>query len=559
MTPEPNQLICFGRPDFSASPWARLAQTEGVEAAWRAALGGAELDALAQVRGRFAVGLRRSDGSVRLAVDRFGSLPMCWRQTAQGVTFASQATELVQPDAALSAQALFSYLFFHAIPAPETVFSEVRRLPAAHCLSWCADQGLRVQRYWTPHFEEHERGSLPELRERFLSLIEEGVRAELDGSTPACFLSGGTDSSTVAGMLARMSKAAPKAYSIGFEAAGYDEMEYARIAARQFGVEHHEHYVTPDELLAHIPAVAAHYDQPFGNSSVLPAFICAHRARADGVSRLLAGDGGDELFGGNARYAKQKVFGWYQGVPGFLRSGLLEPLLLGSPFGRLPGARKAASYVEQARVPMPGRLNMYNLLLRLGVTEVLSADFLARIDTQGPARLQEIVWNEVTDAGELNRTLAFDWRFTLADSDLPKVVGSAGLAGLSVGFPLLSDDLLDFSLRLHPALKLRGLKLRWFFKNALRGFLPDAILTKSKHGFGLPFGVWAVQHAGLGALARESVRSLASRGFVRGDFVDTLLTHHLPAHPGYYGEMVWILMMAEQWLRAHAPHASWKA
>jgi len=102
-------------------------------------------------------------------------------------------------------------------------------------------------------------------------------------------------------------------------------MEFARIAARRFGAEHHEYYVTPADLVQSMADVAGHYDQPFGNSSVLPAFYCAKMARDDGVTRLLAGDGGDELFGGNSRYAKQRIFGWYDQVPGALRSSLVDP------------------------------------------------------------------------------------------------------------------------------------------------------------------------------------------------------------------------------------------
>ena len=102
--------------------------------------------------------------------------------------------------------------------------------------------------------------------------------------------------------------------------------------------------------------------------------------------------------------------------------------------------------------------------------------------------------------------------------------------------------------------KLRHLKLRWFFKEALRGFLPDDILTKKKQGFGLPFGVWATRHPGLYRLAADSLHALADRGMVRPAFIQTLLKQHLPCHPGYYGEMVWVLMMLEQWLAAKAPN-----
>ncbi len=340
-------------------------------------------------------------------------------------------------------------------------------------------------------------------------------------------------------------------YSIGFEAEGYDEMRFARIAAQRFGTEHHEYYVTPDDLVKSIPAVAAHYDQPFGNSSVLPAYYCAKMARDDGVTRLLAGDGGDELFGGNARYAKQRVFGWYGAVPAPLRGGLLEPMLERTPVGRLPLARKGRSYVEQAKVPLPDRMQQYNLLLRLDPRKVFTADFLARVDEADTLRQQRAVWQQASaPASDLNRMLAYDWRYTLAEADLPKVRGATSLAGVEVGFPFLDQTLTDFSLVLPADFKLKGLKLRWFFKEALRGFLPDEVLTKKKQGFGLPFGVWATRHAGLKSFAADSLRSLAARDIVRRDFVEPLLDQRLPEHPGYYGEMVWILMMLEQWLRS---------
>ena len=354
-------------------------------------------------------------------------------------------------------------------------------------------------------------------------------------------------------MLCKVLGAPAPTYSIGFDASGYDEMEYARIAARHFGTDHHEYYVTPDDLLAGIPRVAVHYDQPFGNSSAVPAWICAQRARDDGITKLLAGDGGDELFGGNTRYAKQKVFGAYGNVPRFVRSGLLEPALALPGMDRLPLVKKGVSYVQQAKVPLPDRLGMYNLLLRLGAAQVFEAGFLARVDQDDPLQVQRVAWAQTEGETLINRLLAYDWKFTLADNDLPKVLGTTELAGVDVAFPLLTDELLEFSLGLPPHWKLKGLTLRWFFKEALRGFLPDAIIAKKKHGFGLPFGVWATQHAGLRRLAHDTLATLKERNIVRPAFIDTLLDELLPAHPGYYGEMVWILLVLELWLREHAP------
>ncbi|NTV12103.1 MAG: hypothetical protein HGA47_15230, partial [Zoogloea sp.] len=99
-----------------------------------------------------------------------------------------------------------------------------------------------------------------------------------------------------------------------------------------------------------------------------------------------------------------------------------------------------------------------------------------------------------------------------------------------------------------PSFKLRGFQLRWFFKEALRGFLPDEIIAKKKHGFGLPFGVWLTRHAGLKALAMQSLDALRGRGIVRDAFIDRLFVELLPRHPAYYGELVWVLMILAQWL-----------
>jgi asparagine synthase (glutamine-hydrolysing) len=547
--------IVSGAPRFIDRRLADLAREQGPAAAWQAALAQGAERAAAGAEGDFAVGLTDAQGRAFLAVDRFGIKTLCYRLIDGQLHFAQRADELaaLPPRAEIEPQAIFDYLYFHVIPSPRTVFKGVRRLPPAH-FAWFEGGRLTVAPYWVPSFVEPKGATFEPLAAEFRQLLQDAVAAQLDGSKPACFLSGGTDSSTVAGMIGLAAGRPAATYSIGFEAEGYDEMEFARIAAKRFGCEHHEYYVTPDDLVRAIPSVAAHYDQPFGNSSALPAFYCAQMAREDGVSKLLAGDAGDELFGGNSRYAKQRIFGWYDGIPAALRKGLLEPVLEGTPIGRLPLARKGRSYVEQAKVPLPDRMQQYNLLLRLGMEKVFTPDFLAQVDPADPLRQQQAVWQQVPQQGQsaspLNRMLAYDWRYTLAEADLPKVCGTTALAGVAVGFPFLDPRLLDFSLRLPTEYKLKGLKLRWFFKEALRGFLPDEIITKKKQGFGLPFGVWANRHDALKRFATDSLQSLAGRGIVQPAFIDTLLKEHLPEHPGYYGEMVWILIMLDQWLQA---------
>lgn len=544
--------LTFGSPRFSNTHLADLAKTQGALAAWREAVKKDGRNAASGVTGDFSVALREPDGRTFLAVDRFAIHPLCYSVDDGQLLFAPRADELASGNTPIDPQAIFDYLYFHVIPSPRTIYKNIYRLPPGHYALFENDQ-LTVAPYWTPSFTEQTEPSFGDLKEEFRSLLRDAVSTQLDGTKPACFLSGGTDSSTVAGMLALVSGKTTASYSIGFDAQGYDEMEYARLAAKHFKTEHHEYYVTPDDLVRSIPSVAAHFDQPFGNSSALPSYYCAKMAREDGVSKILAGDGGDELFGGNSRYAKQKVFGWYEHVPGFVQKGLMEPLLGTRAASAFVLTRKAGSYVEQARVPMPDRLQMYNLIMRLGPGEVLTPQLLAQVDQTKPLQLQRDAWKAPKSCSDLNRELAFDWRFTLAESDLPKVLGATGFGGIGVGFPMLDDKLLAFSLKLPTHYKLKGQKLRWFFKEALRGFLPDEILTKKKQGFGLPFGVWANNTPQLKALATDSLNSLAARGVVRADFVKTLITHKLPEHPGYFGEMVWILMMLEQWLAAKAP------
>ncbi len=542
-------VAAAGAPRFDADPPG----ADGPAARWLRAYRAHGAECVRAARGPFAVVIAdRRAGSILGATDRFAIRPLCYAVEGARFAFSDRADAVaLRGERALDPQALFDYLYFHVIPAPRTIFRGVSRLEHGHAVRFDGARAAAAA-HWTPRFAEDGRATVAALADEFRALVRAAVAREAGAGQAGAFLSGGTDSSTVAGMLGAVAGRA-RTYSIGFDAEGYDEMAYARIAAKHFGTEHHEYYVTPEDLVGGIPLVAAHYDQPFGNSSAVPAYYCALRAREDGVARLLAGDGGDELFGGNVRYAKQRVFGAYEALPGGLRRGLVEPLVDGLPaLARVPLARKAASYVRQARVAMPDRIQSYNLLERLGVGEVLTARFLADVDAGAPLAAQRRAYGASGARTLVNRMLEYDWKYTLADNDLPKVTGTTALAGLAVGFPLLADELVDFSLRLPPELKLKGLRLRYFFKEALRGFLPDAILAKKKHGFGLPFGVWLTRHAALREFALRALARFGERGVVRADFLASLGGARLRERPGYYGEMIWILVALEHWLERRA-------
>jgi asparagine synthase (glutamine-hydrolysing) len=513
-------------------------------------------EALKSLKGDFALAVL--DGERRealLAIDRIGVRNLIYQETRDGLIFGSTADALAtHPEVRreLDHQGIYDYVYFHMVPGPATVFRGQTRLLPGHFLHF--KQGrASIRAYWEMKFVEDCRGGVPQFKPPFLAALRDGVATAADAGQCGAFLSGGTDSSTVAGLLSGGTGKPARTYSIGFDAEGFDEMEYARLASRHFKTEHHEYYVTPDDVVQAIPAIADVYDQPFGNASAIPTYFCARLAKADGITRLLGGDGGDELFGGNARYAKQHQLSLYGRVPTLLRRGLIETTVFGLPGGgRLPLIRKARSYIEQASLPMPARYETYNLLQRLGAANVFTAEFLATIDPAHPHALMKETYDAAHAGSLINRMLALDIKFTLADNDLPKVTRMCELANVDIAFPMLHESVVDFSATLPPLLKLKGTRLRYFFKEALRDFLPNEIITKEKHGFGLPVGSWLQSHAPLRELAGDSLQRLKSRNIIRPEFIDGLFSDHLQSHAGYYGTMVWILMMLELWFEKHA-------
>ena len=553
-----DQLVAIqGSVRFTDPDLSRLAERNGIAKALAEGYARKGIAILAALSGSFALAIlnSRSDATI-LAIDRMGTRPLAYCVIGEKLVFGSTLDAIGAIDeigTQVDPQGIYDYVHFHMVPAPDSIYAGMQRLLPGEYLTF-RDGRARTGRYWKMHFVEDERRPFAELKTGFLKVMRDSVREAAAGGSAGAFLSGGTDSSTVAGLLGEVTGAPARTYSIGFDAAGYDEMEYARIAARHFSTNHHEYYVTPDDVVAAIPQIAAVHDQPFGNSSAVPTFYCAKLARDDGIQTLLGGDGGDELFAGNTRYAKQYVYSLYSELPATLRKSLIEPMAFLLPPVSIIG--KAQRYMRNASEPMPARYDNYNLLERLGATNVFTAEFLATVDPKRPQALMAQTYQQAHADTLINRMLAFDLKYTLADNDLPKVSRSCELAGVGVRYPMLDDTVVAFSANLAPALKLKGFRLRYFFKEALRGFLPNEIITKTKHGFGLPFGLWLQTHPPLHAIAMDSLADLKKRRVVRTEFIDDLTSRHVQSHTVYYGTMVWVLMMLEQWFTQHSFTAS---
>jgi asparagine synthase (glutamine-hydrolysing) len=511
--------------------------------------------ALQRLHGPFvAVLIDERTAQTFISIDRLGLRDILYSKVNDGIVFGPSSSAVrayPQVQTELHAQGIFNYLYFHVVPSPETVFQSIERLPPASLVHFKGGN-LEVKSYWQLEFNEVDHSSFNTLQTEFLEVLRQSTRRACSEKRVGAFLSGGTDSSTVSGMLGEVTGNPARTYSIGFDAQGYDETEYARTTSRFFHTDHHEYYVTPQDVVSAIPLIAKAYSQPYGNASAVPTYYCAKMAREDGIERLLGGDGGDELFGGNSRYATQWLFSQYDVVPQWMKKSLIEPFFLHSPgIERLPLLSKVKSYIEQASVPMPARTQTYNLLDRIGIHNIFTANFIEQINPNQPMTLQESVYHKSSAKSLINKMLNFDIKFTLADNDLRKVTTMCETAGIEVAYPLLDEEVIRFSARLSPNLKLRRTQLRYFFKKALKDFLPPEVITKQKHGFGLPFGVWMRQYQPLHDLTYDSLNSLKKREIVRDQFIDQLLDQYLVEYTDYYGTLVWVLMMLEQWFQHH--------
>ncbi len=547
-------VALHGRPTFQDGMLASLARERGAAAAvaqgWQ--LHGAKVPAL--LSGTFALAiLEPSRRRAFLAIDRLGVERLCYARRGAQLVFGASAQGVSRHPAIgrdIDPQAIYEYLYFHMVPSPRTIYRGIEKLLPGQSLL-LDNGGVRLDFYWQADYAVEAGRTFESYRGAFRTLLNEAVESAADHSRVAVFLSGGTDSSTIAGTLTQVQNAPVDTFSIGFDAQGFDEMEFARCAAGRFGARSHEIYVQPRDVVAAIPVIAAEYDEPFGNSSAVPTYFCAKAAREAGFDVMLAGDGGDEIFGGNARYAKQKVFEAYFRLPAALRSGLIERIAHLPGTGRILPLRKLRSYVDQANVRLPMRLEAYNFLRRSPLAEIFEPEFIGAIDPASAELALDDVYGRTSSDHFINRMMHLDFKFTLADNDLRKVGTMTEAAGVEVRYPLLDDRVVAFANRLPVDYKMHGTRLRWFFKEALRDLLPEKIINKSKHGFGLPFGLWLEQDPALRELVNESLASFKRRGYLQPAYLDRLLQLHQASHASYYGVMIWIVMMLEIWLRSH--------
>jgi len=517
-----------------------------------------------RLRGEFALALWDGrENRLHLATDRFRVHPLFYYHDAEKLVFASRMQGLracpFPVNHSINPEAIVDVVASSIVPTPKTIFREVKKMPPGYVLTY-QEGRIRLEPYWDIDFlhpaDTDEAVLACQLKARMTDALAIRVAGEKDVNRIGTFLSGGVDSSTVTGLLTRLTGRPIKSFSIGFDNAGFNEIHYARIAAQAFGAEHHAYCMTPEDACEAISVLFTAFDEPFANASALPTYFCAKVARQRGVEVLYAGDGGDELFAGNERYATQRLFEYYSRLPTCLRAYCVEPVVAGLA-NKLGWTIlvKGHKYVQRASIPYPDRLSSYGFFRTLPMAEFFSDDLLAMVgpgyDPYAPIAAH---YRQAPASHELDRQLYIDLKLAIADNDLFKVTRMTEAAGVTVRFPFLDDRLAEFAAAVPAAIKMRGRQLRSFFKRAYADLLPAAIRSKQKHGFSLPIPIWLRTHKQLNELMHDLLLSPQSlqRGYFRKQAVEALVEHHKTDTTSYYGTILWNLMILELWHRRWA-------
>ncbi|WP_321389602.1 asparagine synthetase B family protein [Emcibacter sp.] len=490
-----------------------------------------------------------------IAIDRTGINSLCYACGPEGEFIFSTVTDAVKRfpglKTTISPQSVYNYLYYFVVPSPTSIYDQMNKLEPAQFVKFSNGQ-VSKGFYWSMPYTTAASGNRDEWKDALWDVLDrsfEKTLSDTDRNQLGAFLSGGLDSSTVAGLMMKHNGGG-KTYTIGFHESQFDESGYARLAAEHFKTDHHEYFMEPTDVEKVMENIADIYDEPYGNHSAVAAYYCAKMAKESGVSTLLAGDGGDEIFAGNERYVMMKKIEKYALIPGGLRKYFLEPILELPGMQHVPVVSKARSLARRYATPMPERLYSYSFISGVEPLDIFRPECREGLDTELPLELIRQTYHRHEDTQMLQRMMHMDMQITLADNDLRKVNQMCRLAGVDVHYPFLEDELVEFAASIPVDVMLPGYKLRDFFKFAMKGFLPDETLTKEKHGFGLPFMVWIHRDTKLNELVTDNVSDFKKRGYLENEFLDDVIASCSRAgDPG--AGLAWDLAMLEMWLKNH--------
>jgi asparagine synthase (glutamine-hydrolysing) len=514
-------------------------------------------------RGMFAFALWDERGRrLLLARDRAGVKPLHYAELPDGIVFGSEIKSLIEdPDVPRdwSAEAIDAYLTLLYVPAPQTVFRAIKKLPPAHYL--VAEHGaVTVRRYWDLEFGGDARrqvhGVVTEERELhdIDEALREAVRLRLISDVPlGAFLSGGIDSSAVVTYMVETSNAPVVTTSVGFDQAAFDELAHAEAVARHLGCEFHPQIANPQiELL--LPKLAWHFDEPFADSSAVPTYYVSAAARSL-VTVALSGDGGDELWAG---YGRHRVEQWEGRARTLL--GRATPLV-GFIARALPLSIKGARALRHLALRPDeayAHKHAYGLFEPRAKPALYSDGFAAAAHETDPFTPFRDAWQSCTSADPVDRAMYVDFRTYLPDDIMTKVDRMSMAVSLEAREPLLDHLLLERAAAVPSALKLKNGTTKYLLRRLLERRVPRSILERKKHGFEAPIAAWL--RGPLAAMTGDLLTDghLHARGLFRQREIDRLWTEHRSARADH-AHRLWQLLMLELWFRQFVDRQSTRA
>ena len=504
-------------------------------------------DCLKDLRGMFAFAIWDAKNQVLfIARDRAGKKPLYYSVTRGGsLIFGSELKVLLQhPDVEreIDPKALDAYFTLGYIPDPYSIFKNVKKLPPGHYLTF-SEGRLDVKQYWDFNFNPSESLREEDYLEELRFLLDESVRLRLISDVPlGAFLSGGIDSSTIVGLMARHSAQPVKTFSIGFHEDSYNELKYARMTAQKFGTDHHEFFVTP-EICSVVDELAWFMDEPFADQATIPNYVVSKLAR-EHVKVVLSGDGGDELFAGYTRYIVAQNRASFDLIPKTLRQGL------GPLSKNLPHGTKGRNYLFNISLdPVSRYLDSVSTFTSLNRESLYTRDFRDLVGAEGyVSSLFRDLSARVTTGEPLDRLLYIDSKTYLPGDILAKVDRTSMAVSLEARAPLLDHKLIEFVGQMPAKLKLSGLESKHLLKKAVADLVPHEILNRPKQGFGVPIQDWINRQ--LRSRIRESLTEPRSqqRGYVEPGYINVLLNEHERGRRDH-SDGLWALFMLELWHR----------
>jgi asparagine synthase (glutamine-hydrolysing) len=506
-----------------------------------------------RLRGMFAFALwDRARHRLLLGRDRLGIKPLYIYRDAQKLIFGSELKAILahpEVERNLDPAALEEYLAFGMVCGSSSIFRRMEKLPPSHVLVIEPDALDRpAQRYWRLRMEPDFGPTSEQWQERIRAKVEETVRGHLIADVPVgAFLSGGVDSSVIVASCAGHTNGRLQTFSIGFREESFNELPYARQVAEQYGTQHVEEIVTPDAVSL-VDQLAHYYDEPFADSSSIPTFLVSQLA-ARRVKVVLSGDGGDEAFGGYARYAHDlKEAALRRWLPGWFRRAVLGPVAQRWPKADwLPRPLRAKTRLTNlsldASLAYSNTMSLCRLPLR---RQLLSRDVAAELNGHRPEHRFLNGFQTAPLDDVLGGMIAADVEVTLPDDFLVKVDRASMAHGLEVRPPLLDHELFELAARIPSRFKVQGSETKWILKQAYQDQLPGQVLWRPKHGFEIPVDSWL--RGPLRPMFESSVLDSKARvhDLVDQDVIRTIYKAHLVG-TGRNGSILWSLLVLARW------------